>query len=117
MIEYLFSYGTLQKEKTQLELFRRKLIGHPDHLPGYTIREITITDEIFLARGEDPIQRIVSHSGDPADSIMGMALEVTPEELLAADRYEPPGYTRVKVILGSGKHAWIYVADNTTTSI
>lgn len=33
-----------------------------------------------------------------------------PEELLIADQYEPPGYTRVKVTLALGKDAWIYEA-------
>ncbi len=111
MTEYLFSYGTLQAEKTQLELFGRVLQVSPDHLPGYTIREVEITDETFLARGENPVQRIVSPSVDKNDMIKGTALSVSMEELLIADRYEPPGYTRVKVILGSGKEAWIYAAD------
>jgi hypothetical protein len=111
MPEYLFSYGTLQKEKTQLELFGRKLQGHPDSLPGYSIKEVTITDEKFLATGEDPVQRIVSPSGNKNDSIPGTALEVTVVELVIADRYEPPGYKRVAVTLASGKKAWIYAAD------
>jgi hypothetical protein len=110
--EYLFSYGTLQKEKTQLELFGRKLGGHPDSLPGYSIREMTITDEQFLATGEDPRQRIVLPSENKNDSIEGTVLELTTEELLVADSYEPPGYKRVTVMLASGKKAWIYAAND-----
>jgi gamma-glutamylcyclotransferase (GGCT)/AIG2-like uncharacterized protein YtfP len=110
MTEYLFSYGTLQTEKTQLQLFARKLTAHPDHLPGYTIHDVVITDPVFLATGESPNQRIVSFTGKPSDSIPGAALELSEEELLAADQYEPPGYKRVRVVLASGKQAWIYAA-------
>ena len=115
MTELLFSYGTLQKEQTQLDLFGRRLTGTPDQLPGYTIREVTITDQKFLATGEDPVQRIVLPSGNINDHIEGTALEVTATELLAADQYEPPGYSRVQVTLASGRQAWIYAADQPST--
>jgi len=39
MTEKLFSYGTLQIESVQLDSFDRKLIGQPDVLLGYEIRD------------------------------------------------------------------------------
>ena len=39
-----------------------------------------------------------------------MVFEITVEELLHADKYEPANYKRIKVKLESGKEAWIYVA-------
>lgn len=38
-MENLFSYGTLQKEKVQLETFGRKLDGNKDTLIGYEVDE------------------------------------------------------------------------------
>jgi hypothetical protein len=39
-----------------------------------------------------------------------MVFEVTTEELLHADKYEPANYKRIKLVLESGKEACIYVA-------
>jgi hypothetical protein len=44
MKEYLFSYGTLQKEKVQSDLFGRLLTGTKDILRGYKTSSIKITD-------------------------------------------------------------------------
>lgn len=110
MTEYLFSYGTLQKQKTQLALFGRTLRGSADMLSGYQIAAIEITDESFLSKGEEKFQRTLILTNDKNDTIKGTALEVTQEELLTADTYEPENYKRIKVQLESGKDAWIYVA-------
>ncbi len=40
----------------------------------------------------------------------GTVLEISEEELLEADKYEPGNYKRFKRVLQSGKAAWIYVA-------
>jgi len=110
MKEYIFSYGTLQKEKTQLELFGRILQGSADTLKGYKAYAIKITDAKFLAKGEQKNQLTAIISEDNNDCIKGTALEVTEDELLMADRYEPDGYKRIKIVLESGKDAWIYSA-------
>lgn len=107
---YLFSYGTLQKEQTQIALFGRTLQGWPDVLNGYKTATIEIKDESFLAKGEQAIQQTAIASNDESDNIKGTVLEVTEEELRIADSYEPKGYGRIKVKLQSGKEAWLYVA-------
>jgi gamma-glutamylcyclotransferase (GGCT)/AIG2-like uncharacterized protein YtfP len=107
MNEYLFSYGTLQKDEVQLELFGRLLTGTQDILNGYKISGIEINDESFLSRGEQKNQLTLVVSSD--DTIKGTVFEVTYEELLLADKYEPEEYKRVKVTLESGKQAWIYM--------
>jgi len=113
MKEYLFSYGTLQKEKVQVELFGRLLQGSPDTLKGHRVTTIEIKDEAFLSKDEDKFQKIAIISNNKNDSIKGTVFEITEEELLLADRYEPDGYKRVTVVLASGKATWIYVAvDN-----
>jgi hypothetical protein len=110
MKKYLFSYGTLQKEKVQQDLFGRILAGSADVLRGYKISTIEITDEKFLSKGEGKFQKTLIISGDKNDIINGIALEVNGEELLITDKYEPKNYKRTEVMLESGKKAWIYVA-------
>ena len=107
----LFSYGTLQKEKVQLELFGRKLKGSRDILNGYKVAVIEIKDEEFL-ENEQQYHLIATLTGNRSDHIEGMVFEVEEKELLSADEYEPPEYKRVNVVLGSGKAAWVYVDVN-----
>jgi gamma-glutamylcyclotransferase (GGCT)/AIG2-like uncharacterized protein YtfP len=109
MNEWLFSYGTLQKEKVQLELFGRILQGSGDTLKNYKVATIEIKDESFLSKGEQKYQQTAVISNDKNDSIKGTVFEITEEELFLADKYEPDGYKRIRVILESGKDAWIYV--------
>ena len=109
MKEYLFSYGTLQQNKTQLDLFGRLLTGSKDILKGYKVLPIEIKDPAFLSKGEQKDQRIAMISNGN-DSIEGTVLEVTTEELIVADSYEPEDYARVKVMLESGTQAWVYAA-------
>jgi len=110
MKEYLFSYGTLQKEKVQMDLFGRTLTGLADVLTCYKMSAIKITDTAFLSNGEETYQKTLVASGDKSDRVSGTALEVTGSELLIADSYEPANYKRVSVRLESGKAAWIYIA-------
>ncbi|MBK8467033.1 MAG: gamma-glutamylcyclotransferase [Chloracidobacterium sp.] len=105
-MEYLFSYGTLQKSETQLELFGRLLNGWSDTLEGYKTAEIAIDDAVFLTREGSRQLTAVASSGD---KIYGMIFEISAEELERVDRYEPGNYERIKVTLRSGKQAWIYL--------
>ena len=113
-MEYLFSYGTLQKTKVQIDLFDRILQGSPDALKGYNMVPIEIRDEAFLSTGEQKDQRIAIRSGKENDMIHGTVYEMTEEELFLADSYEPRDYKRIMVRLESGKEAWVYAAVETT---
>jgi gamma-glutamylcyclotransferase (GGCT)/AIG2-like uncharacterized protein YtfP len=106
---YLFSYGTLQEERTQLELFGKTLKGSADILKGYTVASIEIKDEKFLAKGEQSFQSTAIFTGKENDRIKGTVLEITEEDLRLADKYEPDGYDRVLVKLKSGIQSWIYL--------
>ena len=108
MNENLFSYGTLQKSEVQLKLFGRLLTGAKDILKGFKLSPIEIKDESFLAKGEDKNQLTLIPSKD--DAVEGTVFEISEEELLLADKYEPENYRRIKVALESGKVAWIYIA-------
>lgn len=109
--EHLFSYGTLQKENVQMDLFGRRLKGTPDALQGFKIEMIEITDESFLSKGEEKFQQTLVRSNNKEDRVKGTALELTSEELEITDKYEPVNYKRIKVLLQSGKEAWIYLAN------
>lgn len=110
MKEYLFSYGTLQNDEVQIELFGRILTGTSDILPGHKLSVIEITDERFLARGEQGHQLSATVSADWGDTIDGTVFELTGDELVRSDMYEPDGYERFEILLGSGKRAWVYRA-------
>lgn len=89
-----------------LELFGRLLNGTGDLLSGYRTASVEIVDEAFLAKGESRQQLtlVVSDGG----VIEGTVFEISEEEILKADAYEPDGYIRITVKLESGKQAWVY---------
>ncbi|MGW6932130.1 gamma-glutamylcyclotransferase [Lentzea sp. NPDC054927] len=107
----LFSYGTLQTPSVQREHFGRELHGSPEVLPGFRQDWVTITDPAVIAVSGTDRHPIVRRTGDPADTTAGTVLEVTTEELAAADVYEVDDYRRALVRLGSGADAWVYLAQ------
>jgi hypothetical protein len=112
-MENLFSYGTLQMEKVQLELFGRKLQGYSDVLLGYKKERIRIKVDsvVHLSGIEEHV--IISYTGNSSDVIEGFVLLVTPGELQIADEYETKDYKRIEVTLKSGTTAWVYIkSDN-----
>ena len=105
----LFSYGTLQQDKVQIETFGRLLAGEPDALPGYRREMVRVTDpDVIAASGADH-HPIVLPSANPADEVPGAVFEITAAELAAADAYEVSDYKRIEVRLKSGRNAWVYV--------
>jgi len=110
MTENLFSYGTLKEERVQRKLFGRVLHGVKDALEGYMISTIEIRDEAFLATGEEKFQKTLVPTGICGDFVEGVVFEITHDELLLSDKYEPEGYKRIKVKLKSGIMASIYLA-------
>jgi hypothetical protein len=105
----LFAYGTLQDKGVQMANFGRELAGRADRLPGYATSLIAIRDPTVVATSGRTHHVIAEHTANPSDEVPGTVLEITAEELLAADRYEVSEYTRVLVSLKSGARAWAYV--------
>ena len=108
--ELLFSYGTLQTPKVQLETFGRHLGGVSDTLLGYQLQMVAISDPQVVELSGESHHPIAVPTGDDASRIPGMVFEITPEELAHADRYEVSDYQRVMGKLASGKQAWVYVS-------
>lgn len=109
MKELLFSYGTLQLEKVQLESFGRKLKGTEETLFGYKLEQLKIKDKTVLEKSEQEFHPIAVPSKDPNDNIKGILFEISNVELKQSDLYEVSDYKRVKSIFASGKHGWVYV--------
>ena len=111
-MESLFSYGTLQLERVQLETFGRTLEGHPDLLMGYRRETILIKVESVINLSGIEEHTIISYTGKSSDIVEGVVLSITQDELIRADDYETEDYKRIKVKLKSGKEAWVYVKDD-----
>lgn len=107
-MENLFSYGTLQQTEVQLATFGRTLDGVVDQLVGYVLGEVEITDEAVVALSGKRFHPMLRHTGNPADTVMGMVFRITADELAQADSYEVAAYRRVLGNMQSGGQAWIY---------
>jgi len=98
---YLFSYGSLQERRIQLELFDRELRGWPDEVSGFVLSK-------EKAYGAYPV---LNETKNPAHRISGMVFELSEKELTKADVYEGEAYKRKEIELESGKRAWLYIAN------
>jgi gamma-glutamylcyclotransferase (GGCT)/AIG2-like uncharacterized protein YtfP len=96
-MEYLFVYGTLQVPKVQESVFGRSVTGTPDILDGFARSTISFGEMTYFIVVEQA-----------SEQVEGMVLEITPEELVRADRYETSAYRRFRVTLRSGTEAWVY---------
>ena len=113
--ERLFSYGTLQLPRVQLETFHRLLVGTPDALPSFILDQLSINDALVVAASGVSQHPIARFTDDPMDRIDGMVFCVTAEELVLSDQYEVSAYSRIGVTLASGLEAWVYArADQET---
>jgi gamma-glutamylcyclotransferase (GGCT)/AIG2-like uncharacterized protein YtfP len=109
MAQLLFSYGTLRQPNVQLELFGSELITRPATLPMFDLEMIEITDEKVIATSGSNRHPILVFTGVPNDFVLGSVLELTDEQLAAADAYEVADYARQEVTLETGEKAWAYL--------
>ena len=109
VMENLFSYGTLQQKKVQLDTFGRLLEGKRDVLQEYCISQIKIKDKSIIKLSGKEIHPILIFTGNIKDEVEGTVFRINFSELLMADRYEVDDYSRVEALLQSGTRAWIYV--------
>ena len=105
----IFSFGTLQLEEVQRELFGRSVVTAPDSLRGFRIGELRILDPEVIRLSGKEIHPALIATGDASDEVQGATLDVTESELAAADHYERVSYRRIAVTLQSGREAWAYV--------
>lgn len=108
----LFSYGTLQLKRVQLETYGRELKGEKDELLGYVLDNVEITSPDVLEKSGEKFHPIAVKTDDFNDKIPGVVFEITEKELQQTDLYEVSDYKRVLGHFSSGKKAWVYVADS-----
>ena len=107
---FLFSYGTLQLEKVQIENYGRIMKGEKDSLFNYKLDKLQITDIEVPGKRTEAFYPIAVKTGGPNDFIEGSSYEITETELKATDKYEGSEYIRVLETFMSGRQAWVYVA-------
>lgn len=104
-MEKLFTYGSLQNNDVQEDLFGRELDGTPETLIGYVLKEIQIEEEFGLVK-----YPIIVETQNPDETINGVVYSITIKELHQCDLYEGLHYKRVEVHLQSNQKAWAYSA-------
>ena len=104
-MEKLFAYGSLQNEDIQKDLFGRILVGTPETLIGYIVKDIQIEEEFGIVH-----YPIITETQKQQDTINGMVYSVSSQELRQTDLYEGLHYRRVEVQLQSDQKAWAYSA-------
>ena len=107
MKSLLFSYGTLQNENIQLDIFGRILKGKIDKIYRFKLKSILI--KVALEIKEEFL--IAVNSDAENDFIESFIYEILEEELIKVDEYEGEDYQRVLKTLNSGKKAWVYVQN------
>src|SRR5687768_9189274 len=118
MPENLFSYGSLQSEAVQLKTFGRTLGGHRDLLIGYRTSLLEIKDQSVISTSGMTHYQNLEYTGNPADKVSGMVFAISESELRKADQYEEPAnYKRIRVELGSGKMAWVFLHSGSLPEI
>ncbi|MGE0283273.1 MAG: gamma-glutamylcyclotransferase [Rhizobiaceae bacterium] len=81
-----------------MAVFRRRLSGVPDYLPGYA--------RLSHGKGNEPV---VTQTGNANDRVAGLVFTVTENDLDLAARAEPLDYVRRSVVLASGRNAWAFL--------
>ena len=116
MKQLLFSYGTLQLEKVQLESFGRILKGKSSRLYNYKLGQVEINDISVLEKSQTNSHPIAIKTNQLSDFIDGIIFEITDEELIKADEYEVDDYMRIKENFESELSAWVYVQNTNKIS-
>ncbi|MBC8301231.1 MAG: gamma-glutamylcyclotransferase [Flavobacteriaceae bacterium] len=108
-MENLFSYGTLQYRKVQIETFGRILNGTNDILIGYKLKELKIKNQDVINTSGKENHPIIYKTGNKSDFIKGVLFNVSKEEIILSDKYETCDYKRINLKFKSGKSGWVYI--------
>jgi hypothetical protein len=75
----------------------------------FDLEMIEITDPQVIATSGSNRHPILVFTGVPNDFVLGSVLELSDEQLAAADSYEVADYARQEVTLDTGEKAWAYL--------
>jgi gamma-glutamyl AIG2-like cyclotransferase len=107
----LFSYGTLRDPAVQIANFGRELPGREDSVLGFRLSQVEITDPHVLEVSGLTHHPILVAAGNLTDTVDGVVLTLTDDDLARADEYEVDDYHRIEAPLASGDTAWVYVGQ------
>lgn len=111
---HLFSYGTLQLEQVQKQIFGQILPNEPDILVGFKMVFIEIVDKNVLQTSGQKQHPKLIYTSNKSDYIKGKVFKINKKQLKATDQYEVSDYKRIEVILESRTKAWVYVDKDMT---
>lgn len=100
----LFSFGTLTLEAVQWQLFGAQVLGEAAVLAGHDVVEVQILAPDVVGLSGSAVHRGLSRR--EGASVQGKVLELTAEQLAAADADEVDAYVRRRVRLTDGRGAW-----------
>ena len=80
---FIFSYGTLQDQKIQEELYGRTLSGHQDSLSGYILSTINLPENSL----EQNTYFIAEYTGNPNDLHQSLTLRLVKVLLKLTELY------------------------------
>jgi gamma-glutamylcyclotransferase (GGCT)/AIG2-like uncharacterized protein YtfP len=104
----LFSYGTLQMERVQREVFGRLIAMEDDALLGFDTVPVEV-DHPDVIEFSGSTTHLGLIPGAPDARIAGKLLRIAESDFPALDDYEGENYRRVQARLASGRTAWVYV--------
>ncbi|WP_251450579.1 gamma-glutamylcyclotransferase family protein [Microbacterium sp. Marseille-Q6648] len=105
----LFSYGSLRDPEVQRGTFGRVVRTEGDVLPGYTVDYAEVEDHREIDDATPRIVPVVRETGSSLDKVVGSVLHLDEDELDACDEYQASLYRRARVVLASGRAAWVYL--------
>jgi gamma-glutamylcyclotransferase (GGCT)/AIG2-like uncharacterized protein YtfP len=95
----IFTYGSLLDDDIRSRVLCKHIDGEKDTLSGYRVSEHTVL----------PYPTIVPFK---EGSVYGKVFDVTSEDLQRLDKYETQYYTKINVLLDSGKKSLVYIDSN-----
>ena len=72
---------------------------------------VGIDDPQIVALSGAAVHPILVHTGNKQDTVEGVVMDISDDDLKRADDYEVSSYQRVEAPLASGGNAWVYVEN------
>jgi gamma-glutamylcyclotransferase (GGCT)/AIG2-like uncharacterized protein YtfP len=95
----IFTYGSLLDDNIRYRVLDKHVDGETDTLKDYKVSDHTLL----------PYPTIVPFKDG---TVYGKVFDVTSEDLQRLDRYETQYYTKINVLLDSGKESLVYIDSN-----
>ena len=95
----VFTYGSLLDDSIRKSVLGKSIDGNIDTLRGYIVKDHSVLPYPTIMPLKD-------------GTVHGKVFDVTNEDLERLDRYETQYYTKINVLLDSGKESLVYIDSN-----